>query len=207
MYRRAWRDAREKCKAFCHAGRPGGSEKVAGDEPAEGDDIVISLDFEAHHADTAAEEEVELAVEIEGAGGLHGISLQFVVGESGEIHLLTGESLHIHGNHAFVREDNRIADGLEGCDNALTLHQEGADALHLALRAYRGEFEQASVFKINHGLLWMGMGLSGVGDSVSASGTGASISSFTGAGAGAGRGDSSSPELEPKRAASISLPK
>ena len=137
------------------AGRVGstGSEQIAGDELAEGDDIIISLDFKANHADTAAEEEVELAVEIEGAGSFHRIGLQLVVGECGEIHLFTGDTLHIHGNHAFIRKNNRIADGLESCDNELTLHQEGADAVHLAFGAYRGKFEQASVFKINHGVI------------------------------------------------------
>ena len=127
------------------------SENVGGNQLAETQDVAVALKLETDLADTA-EEEVQLAVEVEGAGGLYRVGLHLAVGKGGEVHLLAGDSLYVDGDNALVGEDYGIADGLECSDDVFALYQQGAHSGHEGCRVYRGELEEAAVLEVNHSI-------------------------------------------------------
>jgi methylglutaconyl-CoA hydratase len=81
--------------------RQGDLEDVVGDQLAEAPDVGTALELEAHVAH-AAEPQVELGVEVEVAGRLDGERLDLAVRQRGEVALLAGHPLHVHGDEPLV---------------------------------------------------------------------------------------------------------
>ena len=88
---------------------PGLFEDVIADDVMKRDDIKSATNFEAHAAD-GADEEVDFAVEVEGAGSFDRKGLDFALGDRGVVDLFAGQALDISGDDAFVGKDDLIAD-------------------------------------------------------------------------------------------------
>ena len=119
-------------------------------ESTEAEDIAISEEFESDLADSAAEEEVELAIQIEGAGGFNRVGLHLAVGQGGKVLFFACYTLHVNGNDTFVGEDNGIPNCLESRDDVLALDQERGDFILLPRRVNGHELKKTTVLKINH---------------------------------------------------------
>ena len=127
------------------------SENVGADELVECDNIAASLELKSHLTDVATEEEIQLAIKVEGAGRLDRVGLNFAVRQGGEVYFSAGYSLYVDGNHALVGEYDRVANGLEGCNDVLSVNEERSYLIHHGGGVDRGKLEQAAVFEINHG--------------------------------------------------------
>ncbi len=74
-----------------------------------------------------AEKEVELTVEVDGAGGFDGEGLDFAIGE-GEVGFgFAGEGEAAQKDDAFVRKGDTVVGVLEGGEDAFATDQQGVD--------------------------------------------------------------------------------
>jgi len=124
-------------------------EDVFADDAIKRDDIEATANFEADATD-GANEEVDFAVEIEGAGCFNRKGLDFAIRDRGIVDLFAGEALDVGGDDAFIGEDDLVTDGFEDSQDGFAINQKVINSGNHIFDRNRREFEQGVIRKINH---------------------------------------------------------
>ena len=123
-------------------------QSVLGDAAADGNHIGSAGKFKADAAQRR-EEQIELRIQIEDTGGLHGKGNDVAVGHGGVILLFAGKALDVDRNDALVGKDHIIADGGIAGNDFLAGDEQGGDVLFPA-GGVPFQFVQNTVFEVDH---------------------------------------------------------
>ena len=123
---------------------------MLGDHAADAGDIGAGDEFQLDAAE-AGEPKLQLAVQIDHAGGLHGEGLNLAVGHGSEIHLLAGDALDVDDEDALVGEHNAVTNAFERGSDLLFFNEHAGNAI-CKLGVVDGlELQVFRVFKVDHG--------------------------------------------------------
>ena len=115
-------------------------QSVLGDAAADGNHIGSAGELKAHMAQRG-EEQIQLGIQIEDTGGLHGEGHNVAVGHGGVILLFAGKALDVDGNDTLIGKDHIIADGGIAGNDFLAGDEQGGNVF-FAAGAVLFQFEQ-----------------------------------------------------------------
>ena len=124
-------------------------EGVRGDELGDLLDVGGAGELEDHGAQTG-EHQLQLAVQVEVAGGLDGEGLNLAVGQGGEVLLLAGEPLDVDGDHPLVGEHHIVPHGGVGAHHLLAGGEELQNVFLLGVLV-QTELDNGFVGEVDHG--------------------------------------------------------
>ena len=124
-------------------------EGVRGDELGDLLDVGGAGELEDYGAQTG-EHQLQLAVQVEVAGGLDGEGLDLAVGQGSEVLLFAGETLDVDGDHPLVGEYYIVPHGGVGAHHLLPGSKKLQNVLLLGILV-QAELDDGFVREVDHG--------------------------------------------------------